>query len=338
MRKFSSTPTASSPSHRPTNADSARVQETTPTTKTTIFRQYFRMAHFREVNRIIASPILVQLQTLTIPVSDIKRYIGVIDRLLELENVLFILDELFVYDPRDIPTYNNDDVPAEVEEVLRTTKAREEAAMQGMVLFVEEHNRQFNNQLRTVVCPVSHIWTGAAWVSPETVQFELLKMLRMLRAPTSIDKLNWVQFVSHVSLTDLKFRRSPSLTIQDSHMTSSATTETFSSGVVLSGRSICRPLDLLGSTGKEGLDGFGNRRRKFIAATTWVGATGGHESRTAPLTDKMDDIVPNLQTTRSTDGEILGPPLPNLAASVLSFRQECFILDSGVQGKRIFRR
>ncbi|KAG9069530.1 hypothetical protein KI688_010433 [Linnemannia hyalina] len=130
------------------------------------------MAHFREVTRIIASPILEQLQTLTIPVSDIKRYIGVIDQLLELENVLFILDELFVYDPSDIPTYNNDDAPTEVEEVLRTTKAREEAVMQ-------------------------------AWVCPETVQFELLKMLRMLRAPTPIDKLNWVQFVSHVSLTDL---------------------------------------------------------------------------------------------------------------------------------------
>ncbi|OAQ32617.1 hypothetical protein K457DRAFT_29884 [Linnemannia elongata AG-77] len=51
--------------------------------------QYSRKAHSREVNWILANPIPKQLQTLIIPVSDIRRYIGIIERLFGAEESLY---------------------------------------------------------------------------------------------------------------------------------------------------------------------------------------------------------------------------------------------------------
>ncbi|KAK3804865.1 MAG: hypothetical protein J3R72DRAFT_499964 [Linnemannia gamsii] len=51
----------------------------------------------REVTWAIARPILEQLRSLVIPVADIRRYLGVIDRLGNLEQVQFLLDEVFDY-------------------------------------------------------------------------------------------------------------------------------------------------------------------------------------------------------------------------------------------------
>ncbi|KAF9142523.1 hypothetical protein BG015_000792 [Linnemannia schmuckeri] len=223
------------PFYRPINRDFVRVQATT---------SYFRMAHSREVNWILMSPILKQLQTLTVPVLDTRRYISVIDRLRDLENVLFVLDELFVYGPANSPS-NNGYSQTDVEEILRTTKAREEATMQDLFLFVKEHNRRFNNQLRTVECPESYMWTGIIQMCPETVQFELLKTLQMFRSPLSINHVNQINLSPMWRRSILwTFGRSALLIIQDSCMINSAAIETFSGSVIHSGRSGCRPLDL----------------------------------------------------------------------------------------------
>lgn len=94
---------------------------------------------------------------------------------LELENRYIRSERDLCLGPRDISTYYDDDDPSEAE-------VQEEVAMQDKLPFVKEHNRQFKNQLSTVGCPVDHMWMEAAQVYAGTVQFELLKMCRGLRA------------------------------------------------------------------------------------------------------------------------------------------------------------
>ncbi|KAG0250736.1 hypothetical protein BGZ95_007109, partial [Linnemannia exigua] len=49
----------------------------------------------RELNWAFANPVLEQLETLSIPLSDIHRYHQVVDRLPRLELIYFLLDEVY---------------------------------------------------------------------------------------------------------------------------------------------------------------------------------------------------------------------------------------------------
>ncbi|KAG0282201.1 hypothetical protein BGZ96_000743 [Linnemannia gamsii] len=164
------------------------------------------------------------LKTLTIPVSDFKRYLNVIDRLRDLEYALFILDELFVY-PVGVLSANNVNDPSGTEEILRMTKAREEAAMQDLVTFIKKHNQRFKNQIKTASCPVSTMWTTALRVCPQTVQFEIRRLLPMLRTPLSIHRLNLARVVAHASSPTLRmYGRLAFHMTQDLFMNTFATT------------------------------------------------------------------------------------------------------------------
>ncbi|KAF9092520.1 hypothetical protein BGX29_010420, partial [Mortierella sp. GBA35] len=95
-------------------------------TSSTLLSLQLRTALVKEVNWALASPILDQLQSLTIPVSDIKRYLDVVDRLKDLEHVHFCLDEMLDYSS---PFVFNDSARMEV---LETTKVLKDEAMQDL--------------------------------------------------------------------------------------------------------------------------------------------------------------------------------------------------------------
>ncbi|KAF9087023.1 hypothetical protein BGX23_008407, partial [Mortierella sp. AD031] len=64
-----------------------------------LLRQHFLVMLFREATWALSNPILEQLQSLTIPISLIDKYLGAVDRLGRLESVRFMMDELFDYPP-----------------------------------------------------------------------------------------------------------------------------------------------------------------------------------------------------------------------------------------------
>ncbi|KAF9127628.1 hypothetical protein BGW39_005753 [Mortierella sp. 14UC] len=148
---------------------------------------------------IIGSPILKQLKSLTIFVSDIKRYLGAVDRLRRLRHVDFSLGELLDYNPRDI-----DNSPTSMD-IMATNKARKEEAMQDMIRFVKEHRQHFKSQLKTARCLDSFTWPGAVQTCSDAVHMEMFQYLPALSLPTTINFTNLMQFIAQLSTTNLEY-------------------------------------------------------------------------------------------------------------------------------------
>ncbi|KAF9126475.1 hypothetical protein BGW39_006595 [Mortierella sp. 14UC] len=89
--------------------------------------RYYPNVLYREVTWTLAKPILNQLESLTFPLSDIRRYLQVIDRLRRLEHVHVRIDMVLYC---ICCTGPNDDEP-------RRKRIREE--LQQLVWFVKEH-------------------------------------------------------------------------------------------------------------------------------------------------------------------------------------------------------
>ncbi|KAG0276234.1 hypothetical protein BGZ95_007813 [Linnemannia exigua] len=159
------------------------------------FEQCFREMLHREATWTLANPILEQLQTLSIPASDITRYIGVIDRLERLECVRFIMIKIFDHDLMDISR-----AP---EKLLVETRERQDMIMESLVRFVELHTQMFKGKLKTATCPSSNNFIWVRQACPEDIQFQFLRFLPPLPRPTTLDANNLLQFVANPLATDL---------------------------------------------------------------------------------------------------------------------------------------
>ncbi|KAG0269032.1 hypothetical protein BGZ95_002221 [Linnemannia exigua] len=140
----------------------------------------------------LASPILEQLESLTIPLADIQRYMGVLDRLERLEHVRFNLDGLFAqrYKAKDghYAIFNH---------AIRSAQA--------MVPFIKEHNRLFEGRLQFVsVCDTGKWWEVSAMCSEE-ILWEVYRASPPLHEPKHLCPTNWMQFAAHALSTDLDY-------------------------------------------------------------------------------------------------------------------------------------
>lgn len=114
-----------------------------------IRRRVFRVLLHREVTWILANPILEQLQTLVTPVSDINRYLGVVDRLRRLECVRCLLDEIYDCRPAE--------APRATEEWSAKAQERKNKSMGSLAQFVEDHTQLFKGKLKIATCQSSSI-------------------------------------------------------------------------------------------------------------------------------------------------------------------------------------
>ncbi|KAG0063038.1 hypothetical protein BGZ90_002852 [Linnemannia elongata] len=167
--------------------------------------ELIRFHHFwvtlnREANWALARPILGQLRTLTIPTSDIGRYLSVVGRLAQLECVQFRLDEASVFEASrlgNIPT-------PEAIEFTRVNKEHKDAVKRDVVRFVEELTRNFPGSLKTVMFTDAGFWPWIQQSFPDEVQFEVFRLLPPLVRPTQLTPFNWLQFAAHPLETDLE--------------------------------------------------------------------------------------------------------------------------------------
>ncbi|KAF9142858.1 hypothetical protein BG015_000649 [Linnemannia schmuckeri] len=160
------------------------------------FRQRcLRVMLHREVTWMLANPILEQLQTLAIPVSDVTRYLSVLDRLGRLECVRFVLDEIYDCHPEE--------ATGATEEWSSKTREHKNKSMGFLVRFVENHTQLFKGQLRVATCHPSSVWLWSRQACPADVQFKFLQLLPSLHKPTALNIRNAVQFVAHPLTTDL---------------------------------------------------------------------------------------------------------------------------------------
>ncbi|KAG0068334.1 hypothetical protein BGZ89_004905 [Linnemannia elongata] len=154
-----------------------------------------RILLHRKLTWILANPILEQLQTLVIPVSDISRYLGVIDRLGRLECVQFMSDEIYGSHPAD--------APIATEEWSAIAQERQNKSMGSLVRFVEIHAQLFKGRIKIATCSSSSIWRWHIQSCPADVQFKILQLLPPLHKPKTFDTHNVEQFAAHPLTTDL---------------------------------------------------------------------------------------------------------------------------------------
>ncbi|KAG0210520.1 hypothetical protein BGX33_004837 [Mortierella sp. NVP41] len=169
-----------------------------------ILRCHYHVFLHRQANWSLANPILEQLQSLIIPVSDLERYSHVMDRLGSLEHLRFSLDVVasydYYYDEDDEDDNGNDIISAEFRIALQARRAE---LSQAMVQFVKDHTRLFPGRLRTVASSDSEMWPDLKQACPEETELEILQMLPPLKKPTSLTTENSLHFSVHLKSTDL---------------------------------------------------------------------------------------------------------------------------------------
>ncbi|KAF9142113.1 hypothetical protein BGX30_003366 [Mortierella sp. GBA39] len=142
---------------------------------------------FKELVWTFATPILEQLESLSIPLSDITRYRHAFDRLPRLGHVRFILDVIYDNTPADGPT----------------DRISRDDATQAIVQFVEEHTRVLRGRLKTVegAESVSGIYLGNTITGD--AQRQIYRLLPPIQQPKTNFNNNWDRLMAHPLATDL---------------------------------------------------------------------------------------------------------------------------------------
>ncbi|KAF9147375.1 hypothetical protein BG015_011004 [Linnemannia schmuckeri] len=155
-------------------------------TKNDSLQRCHQLDLFRETSWSLAESVMKQLQSITIPLSDIQRYLGSIHHLHRLDYIMIMLDEPF-----------NSEWSASNELI---------ASLKLILEFVKEHLRLFPGRLHRVSTKDSGMWHNAIQTCPQAVQTELYQLLKPLERPEYLTKLNWGQFAAHsLSAVDLCF-------------------------------------------------------------------------------------------------------------------------------------
>ncbi|KAG0320300.1 hypothetical protein BGZ97_000305 [Linnemannia gamsii] len=160
-------------------------------------QQFYRVMLFREATWTLAEPILEQLQSLTIPVSAIDRFLGVVARLERLERIRFLLDALFDYRASYVWT-------AALEELMFPIDDLKNQTMHKMIQFVKEHAMLFPGQL---VGGVSYVdgdfWVDAPQSCPRDIQLDVARWLPPLKDVSIVTDENWLRLEAHITSMDL---------------------------------------------------------------------------------------------------------------------------------------
>ncbi|KAI9233331.1 MAG: hypothetical protein BYD32DRAFT_426196, partial [Podila humilis] len=145
----------------------------------------------------LCEPILEQIRSIDIPLSDISRYLAVVSRFQSLSFVNFVIDIAVDYHPGAIARMAQQS-PDLVQEFQRNTNQLFENAAR----FVEENVRLFGKQLRQVECP--ELYDGHHLQQyPKPIMTRIMRSLPALDNPCHLHERNWLQFVFHVESTCL---------------------------------------------------------------------------------------------------------------------------------------
>ncbi|KAF9545499.1 hypothetical protein EC957_010915 [Mortierella hygrophila] len=146
---------------------------------------------FQEANWALASPILEQLRSLTIPVSDIQRYHGVVSRLRRLESVDIVMDTVLTRPSK----YR--DMFALTSEQQGELNSRLDATFKFMISFFRDHAALFPNQLKTAQFHDGRFWMQAPQQCPDLIQFKVFEMLPPLARTRILTTTELLQSLAH---------------------------------------------------------------------------------------------------------------------------------------------
>ncbi|KAF9909876.1 hypothetical protein EC991_007866 [Linnemannia zychae] len=145
----------------------------------------------REVTWAIAQPILEQLQSLMIPVSDLDRYADAVERLSSLEHIRFYADDI-----HRLHRFSTD-------EFARQSQVRMKQVMSTMLEFIKEHVRLFHGRLKSVQFYSKSNPRLMETRFPLETQQDILRLLPPLHGLTSLGPHNWMHFACHPLSTQI---------------------------------------------------------------------------------------------------------------------------------------
>ncbi|KAG0048173.1 hypothetical protein BGZ83_006830 [Gryganskiella cystojenkinii] len=154
----------------------------------------------RDLTWVLCSPVLEQIQSINIPLSDIDLYYTNVGRFQSLTSVTFIQDEMM-----DPPAEGLDsDVMAKEEnqKAFDICKKERFRKLRGMVCFVTKHGELFPNKLQLAECPSDCSWTR--WLHcPGEFLSRFASDLPPIQSPRAIDVLNYIRISYKIEFTDL---------------------------------------------------------------------------------------------------------------------------------------
>ncbi|KAG0293021.1 hypothetical protein BGZ96_003424 [Linnemannia gamsii] len=158
------------------------------------FYLYRQVLLYRDVTWLFANPILEQLQSLTIPLSDIKRYTCIVCRMESLEHIRYLLDEVWI-NPIII-----------LGGSLPETMERKEVMLSMVVQMIKDHVRLFPSRLKMVSsCYQNDRNTYLGQFIPKDVRLKIFRMLPPARRMKSLTGDIWIQLAAHPEATKLQY-------------------------------------------------------------------------------------------------------------------------------------
>ncbi|GJJ74742.1 hypothetical protein EMPS_07100 [Entomortierella parvispora] len=154
----------------------------------------------RDLTWTLTSPVFEQIQEIVLPLSDVERYLAVVDRFRSLTTVVFKVDMLlepYVRGGAPIPQLT----PALMNELNRARRKRNRQ-FKFMTEFVTRHAELFPGQLKNADCIDDHSWPMPARC-PQLALHGLKDALPLIVQPRSIDESNWRRIASKIKLIDL---------------------------------------------------------------------------------------------------------------------------------------
>ncbi|KAF9087028.1 hypothetical protein BGX23_008412 [Mortierella sp. AD031] len=166
-------------------------------TKTDILRHHYHVMLYQETSWCLAFPILEQLESMTMPISAVGRYLAVVERLQRVESIRLITDDVLDYDS----AFSRDE---EAMAVLHATRNRQLGVLRTLALFVREHTTLFKGTLKSITMADGDFWPYTSQVSPEGTFLEILRLLPPLSKVSALTDDNWLHFMAHHLTTDLQ--------------------------------------------------------------------------------------------------------------------------------------
>ncbi|KAF9536174.1 hypothetical protein EC957_012263, partial [Mortierella hygrophila] len=137
-----------------------------------------------------------RIRILTIPLSDIGRYLSLVDRFESLRDVTFQLDRHLSDEDA-----NMDEITPEELAVHNQQRDERVQHLDQMVLFVQELRQRHRNVLQAAT--YYGLYPGDYDGCPEEYQEKLVRLLPPLLDPQALDSNNWNQFATKVKETNL---------------------------------------------------------------------------------------------------------------------------------------
>ncbi|KAG0348163.1 hypothetical protein BG005_011719 [Podila minutissima] len=170
--------------------DHGRFMEDDPITL-----EYLALDIHREATWALCSPILEQLQSIVMPLSDIGRYANAMPRLSSLATVAFKLDSF-------VDLGRGARLDAEEVKKLGPLQVKRTQDLEAAVEFVRAHTAMFPGTLKQVHCPKVYVQSNVQ-KCPVVVLDRMLALLPTLIDPVELVSSNWKQFAAKVEHTNL---------------------------------------------------------------------------------------------------------------------------------------